>query len=196
MLSWWQESYRFVQQMFSLLISTYRMSQLSFKGGYWLWQILQSTLEEWMRSCKIAAFSSDSVTNVDRARVSVAILFVSVLHEEVSATSTLLIVVRSHFQSINDHHWTAVVSSDWVKASTCRVQVSLSCAFLGQIVSLHRSVGLLLSYGFDLCLLSDPDVGPSALVCDVENNTFHFGLCGHKFAICMFGEFPGLLQMS
>ena len=48
------------------------------------------------------------------------------------------------------HHWTAVVSRGWAKASACRLQVSLSCAVLCQIVllqylsrlSLHRLAGL------------------------------------------------------
>ena len=48
------------------------------------------------------------------------------------------------------HHWAAVVSCTWVKASACLLQVSLSCAVLCQIVSLpylsrsslHRLAGL------------------------------------------------------
>ena len=48
------------------------------------------------------------------------------------------------------HHWAAVVSCGWAKASACRLQVSLSCAVLCQIVSLqylsrsslHRLAGL------------------------------------------------------
>ena len=35
------------------------------------------------------------------------------------------------------HHWAAVVSRGWAKASACRLQVSLSCAVLCQIVSLQ-----------------------------------------------------------
>ena len=42
----------------------------------------------------------------------------------------------------------------------------------------------------DLCPLSDPDVGLSILVCDVEHTSFHFGLCSHKFALCLSGQ-PG-----
>ena len=38
----------------------------------------------------------------------------------------------------------------------------------------------------DFCPLSDPDVGLSILV--------HFGLCGSKFVLCLFG--PGLCTMS
>ena len=60
------------------------------------------------------------------------------------------------------HHWAAVVSRGWAKASACRLQVSLSCAVLCQIVSLqylsrsslHRLAGLpcrlLLSYGLQV----------------------------------------------
>ena len=48
------------------------------------------------------------------------------------------------------HHYAAVVSHGWVKASACRLQVSLLCAVLCQIVSLqylsrsslHRLAGL------------------------------------------------------
>ena len=34
------------------------------------------------------------------------------------------------------HHWAAVLSRGWAKASACRLQVSLSCAVLCQIVYL------------------------------------------------------------
>ena len=47
-------------------------------------------------------------------------------------------------------------------------------------------------YVYDLCPPSDPDVGLSILVCDVEHTPFHFGLCGHKFVPCLFGQCPGL----
>ena len=43
-----------------------------------------------------------------------------------------------------------------------------------------------------ICPLPDPDVGPSIFACDVEHTSFHFGLCGHKFVMCLFGQFPGL----
>ena len=29
-------------------------------------------------------------------------------------------------------------------------------------------------------------------VCDVEHTSFHFGLCGRKFVLCLFGQCPGL----
>ena len=35
------------------------------------------------------------------------------------------------------HHWAAVLFHGWAKASACRLQVSLSCAILCQIVSLQ-----------------------------------------------------------
>ena len=49
-------------------------------------------------------------------------------------------------------------------------------------------------YIYDFCLLPDPDVGLSVLVglCDVEHTSFHFGLCGRKFVLCLFGQCPGL----
>ena len=129
------------------------------------------------------------------------------------------------------------MSRGWAKASACRLQVSLSCAVLCQIMSLpylsrsslHHLAGLpcrlFLSYGlqvltrvvhrsslrrlicpaqdpfhfshiadyiYDFCLLPDPDVGLSILVCDVEHTSFHFGLCGRKFVLCLFGQCPGL----
>ena len=135
-------------------------------------------------------------------------------------------------------------SRGWAKASACRLQVSLSCAVLFQIVSLqylsrsslHRLAGLpcrlFLSYYFlwspsgntrgpsvvfeavdmpcpipfhfsriadyiyDFCLLPDPDVGLAVLVCDVEHTSFHFGLCGRKFVLCLFGQCPGLCTIG
>ena len=42
------------------------------------------------------------------------------------------------------------------------------------------------------CPLSDPDVGPSVLVCDIEHTSFHFGICGCKFVLCLFGDYPGI----
>ena len=47
-------------------------------------------------------------------------------------------------------------------------------------------------YIYDFCPLPDPDVGLSILLCDVEHTSFHFGLCGHKFVLCLFGQCPGL----
>ena len=43
---------------------------------------------------------------------------------------------------------------------------------------------------YDVCAINDPDVGPSAVVCDVEHTFFHFGLCGRKFVLCLFGQCP------
>ena len=45
-------------------------------------------------------------------------------------------------------------------------------------------------YIYDCCPLPNPDVGPSIFVCDVEHTSFHFGLCGRKFVLCMFGQCP------
>ena len=47
-------------------------------------------------------------------------------------------------------------------------------------------------YIYDFCLLPDPDVGLYIFVCDVEHTSFHFGLCGRKFVLCLFGQCPGL----
>ena len=47
-------------------------------------------------------------------------------------------------------------------------------------------------YIYDFCLLPDPDVGLSILVCDVEHSSFRFGLCGRKFVLCSFGQCPDL----
>ena len=47
-------------------------------------------------------------------------------------------------------------------------------------------------YIYEFCPLPNPDVGPSIFVCDVEHTSFHFGLCGPKFVLCLFGQCPGL----
>ena len=51
-------------------------------------------------------------------------------------------------------------------------------------------------YIYDFCPISDPDVGPSIFLCDVEYTSFHFGLCGRKFVLCLFGQCPGPVFMS
>ena len=51
---------------------------------------------------------------------------------------------------------------------------------------------LSVDYIYDVCPLPDPYVGLSILVCDVENTSFHFGLCGRKFVLRLFGQCPGL----
>ena len=51
-------------------------------------------------------------------------------------------------------------------------------------------------YIYEFCPLLDPDVGPSIFVCDVEHTSFHFGLCGRKFVLCLFGQCPGAVFMS
>ena len=40
-------------------------------------------------------------------------------------------------------------------------------------------------YIYDFCPFSDPDVGLSIFVCDVEHTSFHFGRCGRKFVQCL-----------
>ena len=47
-------------------------------------------------------------------------------------------------------------------------------------------------YIYDFCPLPDPDVGLSIFVCDVEHTSFHLGLRGRKFVLCLFGQCPGL----
>ena len=47
-------------------------------------------------------------------------------------------------------------------------------------------------YIYDFCPLPDPDVAISILVFDVEHTSFHFGLCGRKFELCLFGQCPCL----
>ena len=44
----------------------------------------------------------------------------------------------------------------------------------------------------DFCPLPDSDVGLSILVRDIEHTSFHFGLCGSKFVLCLFGQWTGL----
>ena len=47
-------------------------------------------------------------------------------------------------------------------------------------------------YIYQFCPLPDPDVCPSIFVCDVEHTSFHFGLCGRKFVLCLYGQGPRL----
>ena len=70
-----------------------------------------------------------------------------------------------HFSNHHLLSWAVVVSRGWAKASACRLQISLPCAVLCQIVSLqylsrsslHRLAGLscrlLLSYGLQVVTL-------------------------------------------
>ena len=51
-------------------------------------------------------------------------------------------------------------------------------------------------YIYEFCPLPDPDVGPSIFVCDVEHTSFHFGLCGRKFVLCLIGQCPGLCTIN
>ena len=60
----------------------------------------------------------------------------------------------------NNHHWAAVVSHGWAKASACCLQITLSCAVLCQIMSLqylsrsslHRLAGLPCRLFLSCCL--------------------------------------------
>ena len=47
-------------------------------------------------------------------------------------------------------------------------------------------------YIYDFCPLPDPDVHLSIFVYYVEHTSFHCGLCGRKFVLCLFGQYPGL----
>ena len=49
---------------------------------------------------------------------------------------------------------------------------------------------------YDLCPLSHPDVDLCVLVCDVQHTPFHFGLCGRKFVMWLFGQCPCLCTIS
>ena len=60
----------------------------------------------------------------------------------------------------------------------------------------HFILSKIADYIYDFCPLPNPDVGLSILVCDVEHTSFHFGLCGRKFVLCLFGQCPGLCTIS
>ena len=47
-------------------------------------------------------------------------------------------------------------------------------------------------YIYEFCPIPGPDVGPSIFVCDFEHTSFHFGMCGRKFVMCLFGQCPCL----
>ena len=48
----------------------------------------------------------------------------------------------------------------------------------------------------DFCPFPDPDVGLSMLVYDIEHTSFHFGLCGRKFVLCLFGQYQMLHEVQ
>ena len=48
----------------------------------------------------------------------------------------------------------------------------------------------------DFCPLPDPDVGFSMLLCDIEHTSFHFGLCGRKFVLCLYGQCQMLQEVQ
>ena len=41
-----------------------------------------------------------------------------------------------------------------------------------------------------------PGVVICVIACDVENTSFHFGICGRKFVLCLFGECPCLAALK
>ena len=47
----------------------------------------------------------------------------------------------------------------------------------------------------EFCSVSDPDVGPSVLVCDVEHTSVNFGLDASTFVLCLLVECPRLCTM-
>ena len=104
-----------------------------------------------------------------------------------------------------------IVSLQYLSRSSLHSLAGLPCRlFLSyglQVVTreVHRSslrwlicpaqdhfIFLSVDYIYEFCPLPDPDVGPSIFVCDVEHTSFHFGLCGPKFVLCLFGQCPGL----
>ena len=68
----------------------------------------------------------------------------------------------------------------------------LICPAQDHFIFLTFSLLMIYIYIYDFCPFPDPDVGLSILVCDVEHTAFHFGLCGRKFVLCLFGQCPGL----
>ena len=71
------------------------------------------------------------------------------------------------------------VSKWWHVRSIARLASSFILTLL--IMSLTRVLSL-----------SDPDMGPPVLVCNVEHTSFHIGLCGSVLVMCLFGERSGL----
>ena len=59
-------------------------------------------------------------------------------------------------------------------------------------ISFFSQCWIIVDYIYDFCPLPDPDVGFSIFVCVVEHTSFHFGMCGCEFVLCLFGQCPGL----
>ena len=84
------------------------------------------------------------------------------------------------------HHWAAAVSRVWAKASACRLQVSMSCAVLCQIVSLqylsrssfHRLAGLpkALSYGLQVVTREVHRSSSRRLICPAQDHFIFLAL--------------------
>ena len=88
--------------------------------------------------------------------------------------------------STHHHNWAAVVSRGWAKASACRLQITLSCAFLCHIVSLqylyrsslHRLAGLIcrhfLSDGLQVVTREVNLSSLRLLICPAQSILIHF----------------------
>ena len=76
------------------------------------------------------------------------------------------------------------------------VSLVLSCRMVTRDV--HRSVDVpcsgpthsshIAAYIYAFCPLPDPEVGLSVCECDVGHISFHLGMCGRTFVLCLFGE--------
>ena len=67
--------------------------------------------------------------------------------------------------------------------------VDMPCAGLFNFY--HRVHCIYIQYMTSVLSLTHNYVGPSIFVCDVEHTYFHFGLCGRKFVMCLFGQCQG-----
>ena len=86
------------------------------------------------------------------------------------------------WNGVHHHHYAAVVSRGWAKASACRLQITLSCAFLCHIVSLqyvsrsslHRLAGLpcrlFLSYGLQVVTREVHRSSLRRLICHAQDH--------------------------
>ena len=98
------------------------------------------------------------------------------------------------------HHWAAVVSRGWTKASACRLQVSLSCAVLYQMVplqyfsrsSLHLLGGLpchlFLSYGLQVVTRDIHRSSLRRLICPAQDHFIFLSLLINLYLLLL--SFP------
>ena len=92
---------------------------------------------------------------------------------------------KAHVANKINHHfiiWQPLVSRGWAKASACRLQITLSCAFLCHIVSLqylsrsslHRLAGLpcrlFLSYGLQVVTREVHGSSLRRLICPAQDH--------------------------